>query len=258
MTMKRRTAASYVEMLFAILPRGWAWPRDFGTVLRELLTALAQELARVANRIYDLVIEQNTLTTSEMLTDHETDLGIPDECIDLEDTTEERRRYANAKLTSVGGQSKIAFIELADSLGYDVTIDEFSPAIVGVAGIGDYISDPDRAFFYWRVNVNTFGRIIYAAVGDSVIGDLMSEYFGVPELECIFNKFKPAHTHIIFQYLGPEFSIAFSRAFNSVPSDFPGYRYGSFNGYEFSPAFDLYLGGAFSSDAFSNAFDHPM
>jgi hypothetical protein len=89
-------------------------------------------------------------------------------------------------------------------------------------------------------------------------GDPLSEVPDGSELICLFNQIKPAHTTILWQYVGPAFSAAFSNAFDSLFSSSGQQQLtGAFNGYQFSSAFDRRMGGAFESRAFSTAFDKP-
>ncbi len=251
------SASNYRDLFLRLLPRGGAWVKDVGTTLYEFFSSLAEESHRVDVRMEDLLRERHTLTTAELLTDHELDLGIPDECVDLATSLTERRIYANAKLTYIGGQSKGYFIELADSLGYTVTITEFAPFITGVAGAGDPVHD-EEAIFNWLVTINVADpTVIYFTAGSSEAGDLLVYFFGLDILICVFEKYKPAHTHLLWAYDGPEYDRAFDRSFDSLPSDASIHLYGDFNGYEFSSAFNLYYGGPFEEDAFDSAFAQP-
>ena len=60
---------SYYRLLRALIPRGRAWTPDNGT-LNELLQGKAVELARVDSRMEELLLEGNTLTTTELIADH--------------------------------------------------------------------------------------------------------------------------------------------------------------------------------------------
>ena len=249
--------SNYRDLFLKLLPRGGAWVKDVGTTLYEFFTSLAEEMRRVDVRMEDLLQERNTFTTYELLTDHELDLGIPDECVDLADSIAERRIYANAKLTYFGSQSKDDFITLADSLGYTVTITEFAPFITGVAGAGDPVHD-EEAIFNWLVTISVADpTIIYFTAGSSEAGDLLVYFFGLDILICAFEKYSPAHTHLLWDYDGPEFGQAFDRAFDALPSDAGIHLHGEYNGYEFSSAFNLYYGGPFDEDAFDSAFAQP-
>ena len=119
-----KSAAEYRELLKSLLPKGSAWTRSTSSFLHEVMYGLAGEFSRIDGRSEDLLVERSTLTTSELISDHETDLGIPDDCSILAETLDERRQYANAKLIAYGRQNPAYFIELAAALGYSCTITE--------------------------------------------------------------------------------------------------------------------------------------
>jgi len=249
--------SNFRDQLLSLIPRGGAWVKEAGTTLYEFCMALAQELVRVEGRMEDLLRERNTLTTNELLTDHEFDLGIPDECVSLANSLGERRLYANTKLTYIGGQSKAFYIELANTLGYTITITEFAPFIAGVGVAGAPVHEPDAVYF-WLVTVSFLDpTVIYFTAGASGAGDLLVYFFGLEILQCVLEKYKPAHTHLLWDYDGPEYSKAFNRAFDSLPSDALVHLDGAYNGYAFSNAFDNYFGGGFDEDAFGTGFAQP-
>ena len=124
-------------------------------------------------------------------------LGLPDECSDsAEDTVEERRAAVLAKLVGIGGQSPQYFLDVAADLGFEITIEELSPFL-----IGDLIGDPlyDEAWrFTWIVNASEF-TIRSFLVGSSRIGEPLRTW-GNEVLECVFARLKPAHTRIQHTY----------------------------------------------------------
>ncbi|MCA3365641.1 MAG: DUF2313 domain-containing protein [Roseomonas sp.] len=73
-------ASAYLSQLLALLPPGDALPREPGSRLERLLTVPAAELARVDGRVEALLVESDAARTTEMLTDWERALGLPDEC----------------------------------------------------------------------------------------------------------------------------------------------------------------------------------
>lgn len=82
------TAEQYQSQLLELLPLGAVWPRDLDTGLAKLLLAKADEFARVDGRADQLIEEADPRTTSEMLSDWERVVGLPDECMDLAPTPE--------------------------------------------------------------------------------------------------------------------------------------------------------------------------
>jgi len=234
------TSYDYLRLFQSLLPKGKAWNCVEGSVLTEFLYALAEELARVAKRSEDLIIESDVRNASELLEDFEKDLGLPDECSTSDPSVQERRLLAHAKLTSWGRQNPAYFIELAKLFGWDITITENGAAT-----------------FSFTVNVFYNGtNLVWFICGASECGDLISYLLGLENLICLINKYKPAHTTCDFIYYGPPFDQSFNNAFDSLISDGDAYLEGAF-WHEFSSAFDCNNGGEFYSDSFSIDFSKP-
>ncbi len=192
------TADDYLRQLQALLPQGQAWPRDQEAVLTKLLAALAEELARVDRRGEDLLDEADPRTTSDLLTDWERVAGLPDTCLTAGQTVEQRRAALVSKLTSLGGQSRQYFIDMAATLGYPgATIDEFGLLTCNDDCNGALASQADR--FVWRINLPSSGGAIVATC-NSTCNDALQAW-GDEVIECRINHFKPAHTTVLFAYV---------------------------------------------------------
>lgn len=187
----------YLSLLKSLLPRGIAWVDAVNNDLGQLLHGLAEELARVDAREDALIDEADPRTTYEMLPDWERAFGLPDPCVGEDLTLEQRLESLYAKVTNTGGQSRQFFIDLAASLGYEVTITEFSPYTVN-----DSVDHPlygDDWWFAWQVNAPE-NTVDYLTVNSDVDTPLAS--WGNERLECSINRLKPAHTQVIFAYGG--------------------------------------------------------
>lgn len=192
------TATDYLAHLQALLPQGPAWPTDADAELTKLLTAWADELARVDGRAAELVEEADPRTTAELLADWERVVGLPDACVAAlagTQTTAQRRAALVGKLTTIGGQSAAYYIALAASLGYTITVTEFT-----LHDVEDDVEHPLTGppwQFAWQVNaaLDTVGQL---AVTDTVEDPLA--WWGNELLECVINRLKPAHTHVLFAY----------------------------------------------------------
>lgn len=251
-----RSAENYLRLLQSLLPRGRAWNREEDSNLTEFLYGEAEEFARVEERSNSLLQERDTRKTSELLVDHENDLGLPDECSDPDATIQERRFIAHTKLITLGGQNPQYFIDLAEAYGWTITITEYSPFWCGIHGCGDPCGD-QWVIFYWNVTINFGGgEIIYFTCGSSECGDPLAYIPGTSSLICMLNKYKPAHTVLTFDYDGPGFDTGFDSGFDSMPSGNEDYLTGGFSK-GFSLGFDVCLGGGFSKDGFDSGFDVP-
>lgn len=175
------TAQHYREQMQALLPSGAAWPRDADSILTQTLDALAVEFSRVGDRAENLPVEILPSTTTELITDWERVLGLPDPCVGkLEETLAKRRSAVVAKLTGGGSASKDYYIALALTLGYVITITEPS-------------------LHTWLITA-PLTTVTYFNVGTSVVGERLISY-NHDFFECYFLAIKPAHTVLIFAYV---------------------------------------------------------
>lgn len=252
-----RTALDYLGMLKRLLPIGRVWDAYPDSTMSNFLYGQAEELARIDQRFDDLMREADTRYTNELISEHETDFGIPDECSDPTATLEERRSECHTKLLARGGLTKEYYIELAAAYGYQITITEYTPFWSGVGASGDACGDQNN-IFYWTVTINyQGGEYVYFTSGSSVSGDPLIKVTGLDTLICLISKYKPAHTIVLYNLDGYEFDTAFSNAFDSYPTTTTtDWLEGAF-GKEFSLDFDVNYGGAFDKDAFDWNFNLP-
>ncbi len=253
--MKKRSSSDYKNLLLGLLPKGKAWNRDEGSILDQLLHSESEELSRIDVRTYDLRVERDTRATLELLTDHENDLGLPDECFEEGMTIQERRNMAHGKLIEIGGLNKQYYLDLVEELGWGtIDITEFKPFWSGNGVSGEACGDQNN-IFYWQVSINIApDDWIYFRADVSVAGDRLLRIAGSSIIRCILDRLKPAHTRIIYNYYLYAFDRSFSSAFDSIYSD-AAYYNGAFTK-AFSTAFYVYYGGgAFDFTAFDSSFD---
>jgi len=232
-----RSAKGYLRLLQSLLPHGPAWNRDEGSGLTEFLYGQAEEFARVESRSETLLRERDTRYATELLVDHELDLGIPDECSELATTIQQRRNMAHTKLIASGRQDKQYFIDLAASLGFTITITEFLPSS-----------------FKWQANMSYWLEWIFFRSGGSESGDPLVYVPGYNLLACVLNKYKPAHTVLEVVGIGAAIDRAFDSSFLSLLSEGDDYLTGPFSkGYNL--AFDIRRGGGFDFNMFDSGFD---
>ncbi len=253
--MAIRTPSDYLRLLQSLLPKGTAWNRNEGSALTQFLYGQAEEFARVDNRSGELLNERDTRISSELLVDHETDLGLPDDCSPEGETIQERRLAAHARLIALGQQTPQYFIDVAAAAGWTISITEYTPFWCGIGVCGDPIGDQDN-IFHWKITITVSEEIIYFLCGSSQCGDPLQLIKGTDSIICTLTKLKPAHTILTFDVDGPEFSIGYSSGFDSIPSEETGHLEGAYSK-GFGLGFDVNYGGGFNKDAFGIGYKQP-
>jgi uncharacterized protein YmfQ (DUF2313 family) len=168
--------------LVKLAPPG-ALRRVLGSGLRNLWMGLADELVRVYGRVQDMIREAHPLTCNETLADWENEYGLPDPCVTATQTIDERKSAVAARLGSVGGQSRAYFIAVAAGMGFSISITEEKPFLIGLSGMGDGIGG-DNFAFTWTTTASASLTTAQRQL-----------------LECTFQRLKPAHTTVQFQYV---------------------------------------------------------
>ena len=188
----------YFNMLMALMPRGLLWEHlQEDPTFVGLFESVAEEFALLHAREDDLRDEADIRTTYEILPEWETAYGLPDPCAGDDLTLEQRYSMLFAKYTNKGGQRPQFFIDLAASVGYNVTITEFQPFTVG--GTVDDLLYGESWKFAWQVNAPS-ETVNYLTVASEVSAALAN--WGNERLECAITRLKPAHTHVLFSYGG--------------------------------------------------------
>ena len=147
------TADDYLPQVLALTPRGPAWGTDeagdgkgASPVMRWFWRAIATWTADLNARDFDLAKQALPSAVTWSLPDWERELGLPDLCGTVPLGTEARINAVRARFGAQGGQSPAFFVCLADSMGYDVTVEEPTQFFVDTSAlIGD---PPVESWFY--------------------------------------------------------------------------------------------------------------
>jgi uncharacterized protein YmfQ (DUF2313 family) len=188
--------------------------------------------------------ESDPRKTIELLPDWERNWGLPDPCYQEPLTFGERQKALVQRMTIWGAQSRQFFIDIAASIGYTIGISEYRPFMVGIDRCGDnrtigdgtegqlnefgyplldpggnhpvpagtlsewpnYGLGPPENRYYWTVHVATPALTWFrCGGGGGETGVDPHLRIGLAtDLECLLNRWKPAHTEIIFDYSGLE------------------------------------------------------
>jgi len=212
----RRSGEDYTHAFLALLPDGQAWPKHEESWLYKTVRGLCEDWGFVDSRAADLLEkETDPRYTTEMMAEWERAFGLPDKCLSEPLTMSDRRKALMTKITMLGAQSREFFIALAASIGYHIVITEYRPWMVGIDRVGMTIDPytgaqpaatlgyPENRF-YWTVHVGQ-ARLTWFRVTAGETGVDPHLRIGLAtDLECLLNRYKPAHTQIIFDYSGSQ------------------------------------------------------
>jgi len=236
----RRLGQDYGTAFLSLLPQGQAWPKYPGTTLDLACRGLAEYWGFVDSRAADLLErESDPRYTIELLPDWERNWGLPDPCYEEPLTIAERQLALVMRMTMQGAQSREFFIGVAAMIGYTITITEYRTFVVGIDRCGDnrvygdgsnpmynewgnpilnphgdpvadgelsewpyYGLGPPENRFYWTVHVDAAKLIWFRVTSGQTGVDPHLRIGTADDLECLLNRWKPAHTEIIFDYSG--------------------------------------------------------
>jgi uncharacterized protein YmfQ (DUF2313 family) len=210
----RRSGDDYATAFLSLLPVGPAWPRDPESTLARACDGLSRYWGTVDGRAADLLErESDPRKTFELLTDWEDAWGLPDPCFKEPQTLGERRAMLLLRMTMLGGQSREFFYKVASWLGYTIRIGEFAPYMTGISQCGDvpdaigkprWQLGPPEIRFYWTCIVDN-AKLTWFRTSPSggEVGVDPHLIIGLAtDLECVLNRWKPAHTLILYDYSG--------------------------------------------------------
>jgi uncharacterized protein YmfQ (DUF2313 family) len=213
----RRGQEEYAIALSALLPQGIAWPRWPDSTLMKVVYGLSGIMGWADGRAADLLeIESDPRTTTEMLDSWERAWGLPDPCWPGPTSVSERRKILVMKMTLLGAQSAEFFTSVANYLGYSISITEYRPFMAGVDACGDNrtvqadgsLSDYPCQLgnatmrFAWTVHLQS-SRLEWFRAGSGQCGiDPLLRIARAQDLECLFDRWGPAHAQVLFDYSG--------------------------------------------------------
>lgn len=179
----------HTNAIAAYLPNGplFAAKIKAGTVFRQLLTGIAEEVLNAEAYLKELQDDFIPDTTVKFIEEWESVLGIPDDCFLATGDTDERRRDILIKLASLGVQTADDFVALAALFGIVVTVESGKAVNQPPAA-----SDKEQRFTivvtFTVEAANQFPLTFPFTFGDEVIAIV----------ECLFSKLKPANCNVLF------------------------------------------------------------
>src|ERR1700733_6018206 len=186
----------YQAAMQRLLPKGRAWRADAAANLSALLLALAPTYTRSTAAAAALLVDAFPETTVNLLPQWEDSLGLPDACAPAGQTLQQRQDAVRAKWAERGNPTPAYFIEYAATIGYTITITQFTAWTVGmVVGLPLYGT---AWSFAWQVNAPRFS-VQYFEVGHDTVGEALATW-GNTTLQCEIQRLAPAHTVVLFSY----------------------------------------------------------
>ena len=187
----------HADLLVRLLPPGSIDPN--GPAISAELLAEGNALDAALRHADQLLLEADPRTCSLTLPDWERTYDLPDRCVTVSQSVDQRRAALVSLVTMQGGQSRQFFIDLAATLGYPgATIDEYRPMTCNDNCNSALWSEMDR--FVWQINLPYSTGGVFNMNSNSACDSPLSAW-GDEAIECRINRFKPAHTKAIFAYV---------------------------------------------------------
>ncbi|CAI3945707.1 putative phage tail protein [Commensalibacter papalotli (ex Botero et al. 2024)] len=169
------TSKNFRDALLNLLPMGPIWSREEGGMIWVWATIIGKSYERNSDRAIDLLKVSFPATATELITEWENTVGLPDSCVGPVEDISVRQMLVVDRLVSSVESSIEFYIEYAKKyFGINIIIDQYSPFRFGTSF--------NKPFGYeewshtWRIR------------SDQELGFL----------HCIFSRIAPAHTWILF------------------------------------------------------------
>ena len=194
-----KTLEDQENSLALFMPEGdiFASKNEETSVFRKFIQGLSGELKRVYDGMNDLSEDYDINLTTELITNWESAVGIPDDCFPGTGDIATRRTHVLLKFAKMNVQTTDDFVNLAVSLGFtDVQIFQLQE---------NALPPYDVPF---NPTVGPGSRFIISVIGTDVISDIPP--YDVPFtpssnnssiLACVFDSVKPANVQVIFANL---------------------------------------------------------
>jgi uncharacterized protein YmfQ (DUF2313 family) len=168
-----------------------------GSTLRKILEGLALEWLNFNDKLDKVSNEYNPTSTTDLIQDWETFVGIPDSCISVASTLEQRRLNILLKLAGVNVSTETQFKNIAAILGYNIQVSN---------GIVTSTFPLVLPFLLIEEASAPFTIVITLPSSLAPKGFPLTLPFTLTSqqpqiLNCLFNKLKPANTQLFFRYL---------------------------------------------------------
>ena len=167
-----------------------------GSTLRKILIGLASEWLNFRSKINEVSNEYNPKTTTKLIEEWEEFVGIPDDCIPVASTIEQRRLNVLLKLAGINATTEKQFKNVASILGYNIEVSN---------GVSTSTFPLTLPFLLISEASAPFTIVITLPSSIQPNGFTLTFPFTLTSqqpaiLDCLFNKLKPANTQLFFRY----------------------------------------------------------
>lgn len=185
----------FFQALAALLPTGFAWPRDAGSTLMRVIRAVAATFSEHHDFATEAVRQWQPATTVNRLAEWEQATGLPDTCFGLAQDEALRRKlllsrlrgpvlaYDNSSPASLG-----AIEAMCALIGYQATARYNTPFRCGINRVGDRLGVLDGKLYVTVTLQSTFFRVGISRVGER----LLQGQLNGGELACYLQRVLPA------------------------------------------------------------------
>jgi uncharacterized protein YmfQ (DUF2313 family) len=166
------------------------------SILRKVLLGLASEWLNFRSSLNDVVSQYNPNNTTSLIEEWEGFVGIPDSCIAVASTLEQRRLNVLLKLSGINVSTAKQFKNVAAILGYSIQVSN---------GIDTSTFPLQLPFLLISQASAPFTIVITLPASLKPAGFPLTLPFKLTAqqptiLKCLFNKLKPANTQLFFRY----------------------------------------------------------
>ena len=197
-----RSPQQFLAEMLALTPPGSALPREPTSNWAAFLAAPAAIFAEVQAAAESMLPQVDPRAATAFLGDFQRVLGADPYGRDAPSQNLSAQGEAQLlweRWTEAPGCSIADYVALAASAGQQITIQEFSASLTGVAVCGDPCAT-EGAEFYWEATLPVT-NVEVAQTGAAVCGDPLGSY--TPNLlGNLLAALAPAHTVPVFSYVG--------------------------------------------------------
>jgi uncharacterized protein YmfQ (DUF2313 family) len=186
----------YLNTFLNLLPQGRLWDKEPGSPMYQAIASLILTISRLSDSASNLLTDSFIGTTDFLLPEWQASLGLPDECQPANATFIQQRNQAIARFIGVGGQSVSFIIQYAATLGFDISVTEYTNFHVGSSKAGSKLGN---LAFSWLITAPA-ELVDYFKVGSSKVCEKLVS-LDSDVLVCEISAIQPAHSLVYYQFV---------------------------------------------------------